>query len=415
MFEQNQNLNSNQVPASPMPVAPMTDNTISVEQVTISQPKRKWWLIILISVFGILIIGGGAYAFLFADLKNKLPFFSKPVENFSEVVNPEPVVENTPTVNVELQDALQNLTAPIILCLDQKKELSQPVSSALICEDGDSVWPTLIDDYKWSTSYGGDPIQMTWNYCIYHTSDPDIFCDQTGCKQSNCQESILSGKKNINEQLANQLDTDQDGLTDDEELNIYQTDIINPDSDSDGYQDGDEVKNGYNPLGKGILEINEKFFDKLPNLVKYSDVKFLKFNIFNVPNSQEKFGTTKKFPLTNGSFANMSETDQVSNAGTVTMMYMKDHLDLFPGYNDLFSQYVGMAGDGTDVTAFSSYYAYSFVIAYPSENSICDYESGEMALRQGLIAKNGDVYFFGGACVNNKNEITNAKGYIWNL
>jgi len=49
------------------------------------------------------------------------------------------------------------------------------------------------------------------------------------------------------------LDSDQDGLTDAEELNIYQTNPLQADSDGDGYLDGDEVKAGYNPLGEGLL------------------------------------------------------------------------------------------------------------------------------------------------------------------
>lgn len=49
------------------------------------------------------------------------------------------------------------------------------------------------------------------------------------------------------------LDSDQDGLTDAEELNIYQTNPLQADSDSDGYTDGDEVRAGYNPLGTGKL------------------------------------------------------------------------------------------------------------------------------------------------------------------
>ena len=48
-------------------------------------------------------------------------------------------------------------------------------------------------------------------------------------------------------------DSDSDGLTDIEELKIYGTDPKNPDTDGDGYSDGDEVKNGYNPLGEGEL------------------------------------------------------------------------------------------------------------------------------------------------------------------
>lgn len=52
--------------------------------------------------------------------------------------------------------------------------------------------------------------------------------------------------------LPSSIDTDQDGLTDVEEV-VYGTDQAQPDSDSDGYLDGDEVKNGYNPQGSGRL------------------------------------------------------------------------------------------------------------------------------------------------------------------
>ena len=42
-------------------------------------------------------------------------------------------------------------------------------------------------------------------------------------------------------------DTDGDGLTDEEETTIYNTDPNNPDSDGDGYSDSTEVNNGYDP------------------------------------------------------------------------------------------------------------------------------------------------------------------------
>lgn len=51
------------------------------------------------------------------------------------------------------------------------------------------------------------------------------------------------------------IDTDGDGLTDREEVEIYFTDPLNPDTDGDGYTDGDEVRNGYNPKGPGKLLI----------------------------------------------------------------------------------------------------------------------------------------------------------------
>lgn len=50
------------------------------------------------------------------------------------------------------------------------------------------------------------------------------------------------------------LDSDGDGLTDYQEVEIWGTDPYNPDTDGDGYSDFDEIKSGYNPLGEGKLE-----------------------------------------------------------------------------------------------------------------------------------------------------------------
>lgn len=48
----------------------------------------------------------------------------------------------------------------------------------------------------------------------------------------------------------NKKDTDGDGLGDYDEIFKYKTNPIKSDTDGDGYLDGEEVKNGYNPLGK---------------------------------------------------------------------------------------------------------------------------------------------------------------------
>jgi len=53
-------------------------------------------------------------------------------------------------------------------------------------------------------------------------------------------------------------DTDQDGLTDREEAKVYLTDPLIADTDGDGYSDGQEIKNGFNPNGSGkLLDINK--------------------------------------------------------------------------------------------------------------------------------------------------------------
>jgi len=60
-----------------------------------------------------------------------------------------------------------------------------------------------------------------------------------------------------NQQIANDLlkqmqkDSDGDGLNDYEEVYIYHTNSINPDTDDDGFLDGDEVAHSFDPLKAG--------------------------------------------------------------------------------------------------------------------------------------------------------------------
>lgn len=51
-------------------------------------------------------------------------------------------------------------------------------------------------------------------------------------------------------------DPDFDGLSTDEEINTYNSNPDVSDTDGDGYNDGDEVTDGYNPNGSGKLEID---------------------------------------------------------------------------------------------------------------------------------------------------------------
>ncbi len=71
-------------------------------------------------------------------------------------------------------------------------------------------------------------------------------------------------------------DTDGDGLMDGQEVNDYDTNPINPDSDNDGIWDGDEVSIGTNPLasdtdGGGVSD-GEEILNKLDPLNPADDV-----------------------------------------------------------------------------------------------------------------------------------------------
>ena len=52
-------------------------------------------------------------------------------------------------------------------------------------------------------------------------------------------------------------DYDNDGLSDRMELN-FQTDLTNPDTDGDGYKDGEEIKAGYNPKTAGGVKLSKR-------------------------------------------------------------------------------------------------------------------------------------------------------------
>lgn len=91
--------------------------------------------------------------------------------------------------------------------------------------------------------------------------DPDIIIIEESDIDEKPLEVINEEEDEETERSYVVEDTDQDGLTDEEEI-VLGTDINNKDSDSDGYLDLAEINNGYNPAGDGTLEENE-------NLIRY--------------------------------------------------------------------------------------------------------------------------------------------------
>lgn len=70
-------------------------------------------------------------------------------------------------------------------------------------------------------------------------------------------DSDKDGVRDIDERRygtdATLADTDADGLSDYAELNQYKTDPVIADTDGDTFVDGEEITNGYDPLGPGRL------------------------------------------------------------------------------------------------------------------------------------------------------------------
>lgn len=66
-------------------------------------------------------------------------------------------------------------------------------------------------------------------------------------------EYLTEMDEGISEINTHNLDSDGDGLSDYDEINIYGSDPFNADTDGDGYSDYEEIMAGYNPLGEGRL------------------------------------------------------------------------------------------------------------------------------------------------------------------
>ncbi|MEI7451572.1 MAG: thrombospondin type 3 repeat-containing protein [Candidatus Falkowbacteria bacterium] len=85
------------------------------------------------------------------------------------------------------------------------------------------------------------------------TTIPGAISTSTGTSTSarvDCSLAATASPANI---ALHQLDSDHDGLSNYDEICIYNTNPNNADTDGDGYDDGAEVKGGYNPNGAGKL------------------------------------------------------------------------------------------------------------------------------------------------------------------
>lgn len=130
----------------------------------------------------------------------------------------------------------------------------------------------LPDGYEIMT-IGSNPADA---YSLDSTlSDGEYDNDQDGL--SNYEEYIL-GTDPL------RADSDFDGLSDGNEVNVYDTDPLNPDTDGDGLSDGDEIALGLNPLvtdsnGDGISDNEEKFSQDITYNTEDSDTVIDSINV----------------------------------------------------------------------------------------------------------------------------------------
>ena len=177
--------------------------------------------IFFVTLIILIIIGLGVFLagkFLGADVLNPSSWASK-ISGFSSLFVKQPVtnvVNNfAPATSINQQPTIATTTqANLTASTTLAATTTAPIATSTANISGLTATSTLDSDLDGLTDY--EEIN------IYHTNP-------------------------------NLADSDKDGLTDSQEVKIYHTDPNNPDTDGDGYPDGTEVQNNYNPLGPGKM------------------------------------------------------------------------------------------------------------------------------------------------------------------
>lgn len=178
---------------------------------------------LIIGVFTLLVVLGGGYAAYEFILKPQFTPTPTPVTE-TVVQEPQIIPETTPT-------NMQTGVSPLDTTATSSLSTTTPIDN--------------------NTATAAQSLELNYGTSTSTVANTGLDTDGDGLTDAD--------EINIYHTDPNKVDTDGDGLTDYEEVKIYHTDPNNPDTDGDGYKDGAEVKAGYNPAGPGrLLNVNVK-------------------------------------------------------------------------------------------------------------------------------------------------------------
>lgn len=96
----------------------------------------------------------------------------------------------------------------------------------------------------------------------------------------------------VSTQAADLTDTDRDGLIDIQEQQ-FKTDINNPDSDGDGYVDGLEIANGFDPLSKEARKLEKTILIDTKKQELYQQLNGITIRTHTVSTGKPSMATPK--------------------------------------------------------------------------------------------------------------------------
>jgi len=156
------------------------------------------------------------------------------------------------------------------------------------------------------------------------------------------------------------IDSDADGLSDVYEVR-YGAILDNPDTDSDGYPDGEEVQNGYNPLGPGkILSTdslirNKKRIEDINNIrgainLYFEDHKYFPPNIESATLKGNLIADIRTDPVTSKSYHYSYYPNDKSIGYHLWAELENNHTLALKADSDINSNQSGWAGDKIDAS-----------------------------------------------------------------
>lgn len=240
---------------------------------------KKSAIMIIISIIALI---GIIFAVLF-----KSDFFKNKIKPSGNTANEtEEVINNTEETEGEGAGAGNEggeSEEVVVLSAEQKIEADKRTKDADLYEEAilnnnSSQCGSIEEEYTKDLCYKNIAIELLDAVVCGFIKDPD---SRETCKfviikeEANKSKSVEPCKKLEKKDLADRCikqvaagnfcsdeecldktvspDADQDGLSDLLEEIYYKTNSKDPDTDKDGYKDGDEVKGGFNPKGAGKL------------------------------------------------------------------------------------------------------------------------------------------------------------------
>ncbi len=166
-----------------------------------------------------------------------------------------PTVETTPKDSVEQQPATALKTATNL-----KKIIFFVGTVVLILILIAVVYFWVLPSFK-AMKFGADS-----NKNIETRKEPNQEQNQAvNIKLDSDRDGLSDDEESQTGTDKNKIDTDEDGLTDYEEVKIYHTNPLKTDTDNDGISDGQEIKNNTNPLS---VAPDAKLFDLQEEITK---------------------------------------------------------------------------------------------------------------------------------------------------